>query len=181
MSLVTGYQVYINGDSKQVGNTYIVGTTSGTTVAAGGGRFQATNLADAACLKSTNGNYYDCYQEVAFTNTGGCVAGGCNTRSYNVASITKPYAGSGTVREVQTACGTQGAVATNVSVGFVSATTASASTVLSRRTTGSGAIQKNGSGSFVWGNALPILKVSAAAKVGTNNCYLKVWSSGFGI
>lgn len=170
------------------GSREVRGTASGVSLTAGGGTFQATNLADAACRKSTNGRYYDCYQEAVFTNTGGCVAGGCSTRSYNVASITKPFSGTGVIKRTDVTCGDDQGVATAITVGTVSATTSSGSNVLFRKNIGSGAtistITGNTasalmaySGAIVWTELNNKLKVSASAKVGAHQqCIIGVWS-----
>lgn len=174
---VSGYVAYFNGNTYQAG-THEVTTASGATVTAGGGAFQATNLGNAACRKSTNGLYYDCYQETFATATGGCVSGGCSTRSYNVASITKPFTGSGTIQRVQYDCRTNG-ISRATTIGTVSATTASGNDLINRVAVNSGATTvTNDSGTTVWGNVKPIIKVSTPGSIQTNQCILRVWSNG---
>lgn len=171
---VSGFVAYFNGDTYQVG-TQEVTTASGSTVTAGGGRFQATNLAEAKCLKDDNGRYYDCYQEAPFTATGGCVAGGCGTKSYNVASITKPFTGSGVIRNTQVTCDNVG-LSTAISVGQVAATTSSGVGIFRKVTISSGSLLGTNSGNVIWNETTPIIKVSASANVNSDKCLLAVWS-----
>jgi hypothetical protein len=171
---VSGLVAYFNGDTYQSG-TQEVTTASGSSVTAGGGRYIATNLADAACRKDINGRYYDCYQSITLTNTGGCVAGGCSTRSYNVASLTKPFAGTGVIRRVDVTCDNQ-PVNTTTTVGQVTATTASGNGIWIRRSILSGATLVYGTGSQQWLETTPILKLSAGARVGVSQCLFSVTS-----
>lgn len=161
------------------GSANIQGTASGTTLTAGGGRFQATNLADAACRKSLGGNYYSCFQEVAFTNTGSCVTSGCATKAYTVATITKPYTGSGGLERIVVNCGAQ-PVATNVFVDqSTTASTTSGAGFFNRVAISSGAIKTfSGTGGTLWRMNTPIIKVTAAARVGASHCVLQVNSFG---
>ncbi len=167
-STVAGYVAYFNG------NTYTVGTAaatsySGSTLTGGGGTFIATNSADAACRKNTvTGKYYDCHQEAVFTNTGASTG----AKYYNVASITKPFTGSGITKMVQVACGRTQTVSARISVDQLANTTTSGTAILNHKLIGSGtyvlstSVGATNSGSSVWGNATPNIKVSASAAVG---------------
>lgn len=172
---VSGFVAYFNGDTYQVG-TQEVTTASGSTVTAGGGTFRATNLSDAACRKDTSGRYYDCYQKVVLTNSGGCVAAGCGSKSYNPGAITKPYTGSGVIRTVTVSCDGQ-PVATTLSVGQVSALTASSSSVWLRKGVASGSLLINSTGAHLWSETTPYIKASAAVALGAGtNCLMTVVS-----
>lgn len=165
-----GVVAYIGGDTYQSGTAEIT-TASGVTVTAGGGRFQVTNLADAACRKDTSGRYYDCYQTATFTNTGASVG----THYYNVASITKPYTGSGIIKLVQVSCDLQ-PVSTVVSIDQLASTTGCGTTLINKRTIGSGTVIAFSTGSTVWAENKPYVKVSARARVGATQCLLTVIS-----
>lgn len=176
-SVVGSYQLYISG------NTYVTGTanavaSSGGTLTYGGGIASNTNLGTASCTLSSDGTYVNCYQSVVATATGGCLAAGCTSRSYNVASITKPYTGSGTIRHAEFNCRKSG-ISRAYTIGTVAATTASGNDIANRVTVNSGSTTlTNNSGSQVWGNVKPILKVSTSASIQSNQCMLRVWSSG---
>ena len=140
-----------------------------------------TSNSQAACLKYGN-NFYDCYQESTFISTGSCVAGGCAVKSYNVASVTKPYSGSGSIKKVLVTCDKQ-PVATRVDVDQVSATTGSGVGFMNDVAIGSGVTVAYGSGGgILWRENRPVVKVSASARVagsaGVSECQLQVWSSG---
>ncbi len=174
VALAAGVVLYNEGDVRTTGTDNAF-TQSGSTVAAGGGRLQLANLGNAACERSPSGRYFNCYQETTLTDTGGCVAAGCGSRSYNPASITKPYTGSGLINSVSLTCGPS-TVSTNVSAGQVSASTASGFGVWTRKFLGSGAIAAYQTGSQVWAKATPIIKLSTPARVGTSTCIFAVKS-----
>lgn len=176
---------YITGNSYQAGTSEIT-TASGVTVTAGGGQFIATQLNGAPCRQDpVSGRKYDCVQHAVFAATGGCVAQGCGTRSYNPASITKPYTGSGVIKRVEVSCD-RSMVSTYIDVDQLAATTSSGHAIMQDRLIGSGAlVAKDGfgsdlftiaSGSLLWKETTPILKVSAGDNVKASQCLFSVWS-----
>ena len=173
---VAGFVAYFNGDTYQAG-TQEVTTASGSTVTAGGGTFQATNLANAACRKDTLGRYYDCYQVAQLTNTGACV-GPCSDKSYHVASITKPFTGSGTIRRIEVSCDHVGVSSTLYASQVATSSTASGNNILTKKTIGSGASIVSSTGSNVWAEATPDLRVFAGTRLGVNSskCIVSVVS-----
>lgn len=158
-------------------NTVKVMAFTGSTTAPSALSFDSTN-SQPGCVKYGN-NFIDCYQEAVFTSTGGCVAGGCATKSYSVASVTKPFSGSGSVKKIITSCDRQGKAAT-IDVDQVSATTASGAGFMNNVSIGSGSLAGYGSGGgILWREDKPIIKVSASSTVGPHQaCLLQVWSSG---
>ncbi len=122
-------------------------------------------------------NFIDCYQRAVFTNTGGSVGAGTY---YNVASITKPYAGSGSIRDVLVTCANSQGKATNVSVDQVTLTTNSGTGIFNKKAIGSGAYMSYGSGGVMWRKDKPFIKASTSTTAGIHQaCQLEVWSSGF--
>lgn len=174
-----GYVAYNNGNTYTAG-TQNATTTSGATVTAGGGTFKATNLGNAACRKSTNGRYYDCHQEVTLSNTGACVAAGCGTKSYHVASITKPFTtGSGVIKRVEVNCDNPGISSTLYAAQVATASVLSGTNVLAKKTIGSGTLVVFSTGGLLWSELTPDLRVFAGTRlgVGSSQCMLSVDSN----
>ena len=125
----------------------------------------------AACWKTTSGNFIECYQEDVFTGTGG----GFGTASYyDVASIASPYTTPGAVTRVGYSCdGTP--VAANVSAGYVTALTSSATTFFSRAAISSGShLYVTGTGSNNNGESTAwdpqeYIKISASTDIGMDD------------
>jgi hypothetical protein len=174
----TGNLIFVPDVNTTTTPGIYLGTTkllalSGSTTAPNSVGFDSTNT-QAACIKY-GVNFVDCYQEVPFTNTGASFGAGTY---YNVASITKPYSGSGGITRVVVNCGAQ-PIATNVSVDQVSSLTSSGTYFLSRVAIGSGAIKAfSGTGGVLWRMNTPYIKVTASAKVGASHCVLQVRSFG---
>lgn len=181
-SIIVPGNIFLLPDSNTTTSPGIyVGTTkvlslSGSTTTPSSIIYDTTN-SQAACTKY-GPNFIDCYQEAVFTSTGGCVSGGCATRSYNVASITKPFSGSGSIKKVLVSCDNQGK-AVQIDVGQVAATTQSGNTMINNASIGSGILLSFGTGGgFRWNEPTPNLKVSASSTVGPHQaCLLQVWSS----
>lgn len=173
-----------NGNPGIYVNTVKLLAFTGSTTTPNAVTFDSTN-SQAACQKYGS-RHFDCYQQVVFTATGGCVAGGCGTKSYNVASVTKPYTGSGVIKRVEVTCDNQGK-ATTIDVGQVAAVTASGSEIMADKLIGSGTLFSRAgfgntllaiaSGATVWSETTPFLKVSSNSTVGPHQaCLLSVWS-----
>lgn len=177
LSLAAGVVLYNQGDVVTTG-TNSAATQSGSTVTAGGGTFQGTNLADAACRKdSTTGRYYDCYQDSTLTDTGSCVAGGCATKGYVVASIQKPYSGSGVIKRIEFTCDGQGKAGrlwVNQGASATAATSGSSLTNLAGVTFGSGATVVFSTGSVRWSETTPYLNLYSGVDVGSSGCLFSV-------
>lgn len=162
--------------SMYVNSTKVLSFT-GSVSAPSGLVFDSTN-SQAACTKYGN-RYIDCYQQVTFTNTGACVAGGCGTKSYHVASITKPYSGSGVIKRIEATCGDNpGISSTLYGAQVATASTASGNNLITKKTIGSGAVVVYSTGSVVWAETTPDIRLYAGTRIGTGNaeCLLSVWS-----
>lgn len=174
----SGFVAYFNGNTYQAG-TQEVTTASGSTVTAGGGAFQATNLAGAACLKDTSGRYRDCYQKSTLTNTGACVAGGCATKAYVVASIPKPFTGTGVIKNVDVTCdgqGRSGRIWINQGATATAATSGSSLLNLAGPTISSGSSIVFSTGSTRWSELTPFLNLYAGVDVDVSGCLFSVTS-----
>lgn len=140
--------------------------------------FDSSN-SQAAC-RDYGGRLIDCYQQVAFTNTGACLAAGCTGagKSYHVASITKPYSGSGVIKRVDVTCDDLGVSSTLYAAQVTAASTISGTNVLTKKTIGSGSVVISSTGSLVWAEGTPAIRVYAGTRLGTKSdqCAIGIWS-----
>lgn len=159
------------------GNTYQEGTAeftsqSGATVTAGGGRFTATAVNGFPCLVDPVTNQrYNCRQSVIFSATGACVAAGCtgaSGKSYHVGSITKPFTGSGVIKEVLVSCDNEAPVSTLYSAQVATASTISGTNLFGVKTIGSGSSVVHNTGSWLWAEGTPDVRFFAGRRLNSS-------------
>lgn len=181
--IITGNQYFITDPNTTLNpglyvNSIKLLTFTGSATTKNAIGFDST-YSQPACFKYGT-RHVDCYQQVTLTaGTGACVAAGCtgaSGKSYHVASITKPYTGSGVIRRVEITCDGHAPSSTLYAAQVATSSTISGTNIFGVKTVGSGAVLVNSTGSIVWSKSTPDIRVYTGKKITQTECLLAVWS-----